>query len=128
MSRCDVCPVEAGKTCLGDAHPEAFPHFCRWATSDEPREREMVVLRSELGYEAPAPRVEGDFANRPASTASALAQLPLAGDLVAALTKRMGIDWVVKTVADELGVDCGCPERRQALNALDAKLRRFLGW
>jgi hypothetical protein len=128
VSRCEHCPVEAGKTCLGDAHPEAFPHFCRWATSPEPREREMVVLRSELGYEAPAPRVEGDLANRPASTASALAQLPLAGNLVAALTKRMGIDWVVKTVADELGVDCHCVERQQKLNALDAKLRRFLGW
>jgi hypothetical protein len=54
--------------------------------------------------------------------------LPLAGDLVAALTKRMGIDWVVKTVADELGVDCHCVERQQKLNALDAKLRQFLGW
>jgi hypothetical protein len=54
--------------------------------------------------------------------------IPLAGDLVAALTKRMGIDWVVKTVADELGVDCHCASRQAALNALDAKFRRFLGW
>jgi hypothetical protein len=54
--------------------------------------------------------------------------IPLAGDLVAALTKRMGIDWVVKTVAEELGVPCGCDDRRVKLNALDAKFRRFLGW
>jgi hypothetical protein len=55
--RCEHCPVEVGKTCLGDTNPEAFPHFCRWATSPEPREREMVVLRSAVGY-APPERVE----------------------------------------------------------------------
>jgi hypothetical protein len=54
--------------------------------------------------------------------------IPLAGDLVAALTKRMGIDWVIKTVADELGVPCGCDDRRIKWNELDAKFRRFLGW
>jgi hypothetical protein len=123
VSRCEHCPVEAGKTCLGDAHPEAFPHFCRWATSDEPREREMVVLRSELGYEAPAPRAEG----RPEPAPSY--GLPLAGDLAAAFTARVGADRAVKWVAAKLGTeDCGCDRRRQALNALDAKLRRFLGW
>jgi hypothetical protein len=53
VSRCEHCPVKADKTCLGDAHPEAFPHFCRWATSREPREREMVVLRSAVGYTTP---------------------------------------------------------------------------
>jgi hypothetical protein len=52
----------------------------------------------------------------------------MAGDLVAALTKRMGVDWVVKAVADELGVDCGCADRAEKLNRLDAKFRRFLGW
>jgi hypothetical protein len=126
--RCEHCPVEVGKTCLGDAHPEAFPHFCRWATSPEPREREMVVLRSAMGYAPPETRTDGGTATLPAGPAPALAHIPLAGDLVAAMTERMGIDWVVKTVADELGLECGCPERQRKMNELDAKFRRFLGW
>jgi hypothetical protein len=52
----------------------------------------------------------------------------LAGDLVAALTKRIGADRAAKYVADKLGADCHCEERRQKLNALDARVRRFLGW
>lgn len=54
---------------------------------------------------------------------------PLAGDLVAAMTKRVGIDRLTNWVAEELGGgDCGCESRRQKLNELDAKFRKFLGW
>jgi hypothetical protein len=53
----------------------------------------------------------------------------LAGDLLAAFTARVGADRAAKWVAAKLGAeDCGCEARRQALNTLDAKLRRFLGW
>ncbi|MFL6141680.1 MAG: hypothetical protein ACJ72N_07395 [Labedaea sp.] len=54
--------------------------------------------------------------------------IPLAGDLFAALTKRIGADRAVKYVSDKLGVDCHCEERRRKANELDAKVRRFLGW
>jgi hypothetical protein len=97
-------------------HPEEF--------SEEPP---AVMAAPEPTLQPAVPCPEAGPQPAPMS-AEWLAQVPLAGDLVAALTKRMGIDWVVKTVADELGVDCGCPERQQKLNALDAKFRRFLGW
>jgi hypothetical protein len=54
--------------------------------------------------------------------------IPLAGDLFAALTKRIGADRAVKYVSDKLGVDCHCEERRRKANELDARVRRFLGW
>lgn len=54
--------------------------------------------------------------------------IPLAGDLVAALTAKIGADRAAKWVATKLGKDdCGCGARRAKLNALDAKVRAFLG-
>lgn len=53
--------------------------------------------------------------------------LPLAGDLVEALTQRIGADRLARWVGAKLGVDCGCAARRDRLNDLDATLRRFLG-
>jgi hypothetical protein len=64
-----------------------------------------------------------------AATVPAPAPAPaLAGDLVAAFTARVGADRAAKWVATKLGVDCQCEARRLALNALDAKLRKYLGW
>lgn len=52
---------------------------------------------------------------------------PLAGDLVQALAAKIGADRAAKWVAEKLGVDCGCSARQEAINRLDAKLRKFLG-
>jgi hypothetical protein len=80
------------------------------------------------GYRALLARGPEEVVRTAVETNQGIASIPLAGDLVAALTKRMGIDWVVKTVADELGVDCHCESRRIAINRLDAKFRKYLGW
>lgn len=52
--------------------------------------------------------------------------IPLAGDLVAALTHRLGADRAAKWVARKLGTDCGCSRRQAALNRADAAARRYL--
>lgn len=52
--------------------------------------------------------------------------IPLAGDLIASATHRFGADRLARWVAAQLGTDCGCPERQARLNALDARLRRYL--
>jgi hypothetical protein len=52
---------------------------------------------------------------------------PLAGDIIAAATARLGIDRLAKYVAEQLGGECHCPERQEKLNRLDARLRRWLG-
>jgi hypothetical protein len=53
--------------------------------------------------------------------------IPLAGDLVASLTARLGIDRVAKFAAKLAGKkDCGCAKRRQWLNRLDQRIRQRL--
>jgi hypothetical protein len=53
---------------------------------------------------------------------------PLAGDLLEAAIKRFGGDRLAKYVEAKTGKPCECEARRLALNALDAKLRKYLGW
>jgi hypothetical protein len=52
--------------------------------------------------------------------------IPLAGDIIEAATRRLGVDRLARWLADKLGVDCGCDDRRRALNRIDAQLRRYL--
>jgi hypothetical protein len=53
--------------------------------------------------------------------------IPLAGDLVAALTHKLGVDRAAKYLAKLAGKpDCGCEKRRVWLNRLDARLRSWL--
>lgn len=40
------------------------------------------------------------------------------GDTIAKVTKATGIKKVVDTIADATGLDCGCPERQEALNKM----------
>jgi hypothetical protein len=80
------------------------------------------------GYRALLARGPEEVARTAVETNQGIASIPLAGDLVAALTKRMSIDRLAKYVAEQLGAECGCSKRQAALNALDAKFRRFLGW
>jgi hypothetical protein len=56
-----------------------------------------------------------------------LAQVPLAGDIVAELIHRAGVDRAAAWLTARIGADCGCPGRRELLNQLDAKLRRRFG-
>jgi hypothetical protein len=69
----------------------------------------------------------GDIYVTPAPSKGA--SIPLAGDIIAAVTSKLGVDKATKKLARLLGkADCGCAARRARLNRLDARLRkRFLG-
>lgn len=55
-------------------------------------------------------------------------RIPLAGDLVAALTAKFGIDRAAKFAAKLAGkADCGCDKRRAWLNRLDRRIRGMVG-
>lgn len=73
--------------------------------------------------QVPASHPASQATSHPTSTS-----IPLAGDLVEGLAKRLGADRAARWVAGKLGVDCGCAERRDALNRIDRLARRFLGW
>jgi hypothetical protein len=124
MTHCPDCPLRGRETaCLGATEP-AFAYFCARAAEGDPAWLRMIADRSEAGYTPPPVATPGTDATLPPSYG-----LPLAGDLAAAFTARVGVDRAAKWVAAKLGIeDCGCPERQAALNRLDAKLRRFLGW
>ena len=67
---------------------------------------------------------EKRFDEPPIQTAPAV---PLAGDIVAAMTKKLGADRAAKTLARLVGkADCGCAKRQQRLNDLDRRLRKVL--
>lgn len=54
-------------------------------------------------------------------------RVPLAGDLVAALTARVGLDRAAEFLAHAAGFeDCGCNRHRVWLNRLDARIRRVI--
>lgn len=122
MPRCEACPVASGETCLGDAHPDAFAHLCRWATSDEPNERAMPVLRSAIGYDPPSARPA-----TPTARTTHGPDIPLAGDVVEAVAKRIGADRLAKWWEAKTGVPCGCAGRKEALNRATATLLRWAG-
>jgi hypothetical protein len=55
-------------------------------------------------------------------------KVPLAGDIVAGVIEKFGIDRVAKLLAHLAGFkDCGCEKRRRWMNNLDRRLRRKLG-
>jgi hypothetical protein len=62
-----------------------------------------------------------------ATVEQARSQIPLAGDLVAALCEKIGVAQAVKAVADFLGRPCNCDERRRRLNELDRWARNLIG-
>jgi hypothetical protein len=68
-----------------------------------------------------------DRGTEAANPVSILNTLPFTGDLIAAATARLGIDRLANYVAEQLGGECHCPERREKLNRLDARLRKWLG-
>jgi hypothetical protein len=54
--------------------------------------------------------------------------IPLAGDLVEAMAKRIGADRLMQLVHREVGGCLPCAARRDVLNRLDRRFRKFLGW
>jgi hypothetical protein len=125
-----------------DEHPEIPAQFAflrEWLASDDPVQRAHAEARIKLGFDRTIVAPE----HKPASpsvvylgappvqdvpvSAPILAGIPLAGDLVERAAKKMGADRFARWFAQKRGyADCNCAERRDRLNALDAKLRRYL--
>jgi hypothetical protein len=103
--RCPACPLPPGGPCRGHGTPAC--------------EHVAAGRRDWIGWVLAGAGPE-------ASGGASTAPIPLAGDLVAALTARVGADRLASWVAAQLGADCGCAERQRKLNELDVKLRRWL--
>lgn len=67
------------------------------------------------------------FAGNPIPLREPTRKIPLAGDIVEALARRLGADKAAEKLARLICLaDCRCPKRRDRLNALDRRLRRIL--
>jgi len=53
--------------------------------------------------------------------------IPLAGDVVEAIAKRIGADRLAKLWERWTGTPCGCAERKAKLNAASVRLLKWLG-
>lgn len=138
MPCCDTC-VCIGEPfdCLAATHPDEFGFLRAYCASDNPVWRSHSRARSKAGRSGArdAARARaGAMRERQAKTpdtppiqAQHARSIPLAGDLVAALTARVGADRAAEWVASKLGKDCGCAARREKLNRLDQSVRKFLG-
>jgi hypothetical protein len=57
-----------------------------------------------------------------------LPDIPLAGNVVEALAKRIGADRLAKLWEQWTGLPCGCEERKAKLNAATEKLLKWARW
>jgi hypothetical protein len=51
--------------------------------------------------------------------------IPLAGDIIEALAKRLGADRLAKWWEKRTGIPCGCAERKERINRAIARLLRL---
>lgn len=58
---------------------------------------------------------------------SRFAEIPLPGDLIEALAKRIGADRLAKLWERWTGKPCGCKERQEKMNNAARRLMRWLG-
>lgn len=116
MDKCIHCPVAPGSPCLAGV-------FCEWAAGGDPVHLRHILAVSARDEGRPLP-VNPEA--MPCNEAPVAPQIPLAGDLVESMTRRIGADRLAKWLAAKLGVDCGCEARRIAINKLDAKIRAYL--
>jgi hypothetical protein len=124
---CDLCPVVEG-ICQG----RRARGLCAWVDPSSPRFQPAgaaALVRMARGEPDPAGGIQDTparAAEAQAAAAAAPAGIPLAGDLVEALARRVGADRLAAYVARKLGQPCNCPARQARLNALDRRFRRWV--
>jgi hypothetical protein len=123
--KCEHCPVESSQECPG----QRVRGLCGWVEPGGPRyhtQGAATLVRMASGATELPPRMEATASASAVVAPPVAPTIPLAGDLVAAATKRLGADRLARWIEAKVGVDCGCESRREALNRLDEKLRCYL--
>jgi len=120
--RCEHCPVFAELACRGKI-------FCAWAAAGDPDPVHLrhIVAVAQRDAGRPLPATIASPCTDPPAAAAAPAGLPLAGDLLEAMARRIGAKRLAELVERRLGLPCGCEERRRKLNELDRLFRKFIG-
>jgi hypothetical protein len=106
------CPRDSGRRCrlcelLDPGHPDHIPAF--------------LALYLRDGESPPPPT-----SPRPRPV-PALPDIPLAGDVVEAIARRIGADRLAAWWEKQTGKPCGCAERKEKLNRATGRLLRWAG-
>lgn len=125
MSQCDRCPV-AGEdiSCRAGA-------FCAWMSVPAPdpvhvRHIRAVALKDADRPLPPQAAVPCD--GRGATVVhTAIPDIPLAGDVVEAIARRIGADRLARWWERQTGIPCGCEGRKELLNRATGRLLRWAG-
>jgi hypothetical protein len=108
---CPACPRGASGGCQAQALRNS--RLCALAASG--REDYRALLATPESHTTPAvpPKATPD--------------IPLAGDVVEAIAKRIGADRLAKWWEAQTGQPCGCAERKAKLNRATRRLLRWAG-
>jgi hypothetical protein len=138
---CEACPCP--DICLAAKSPR-YRAFCGWAASGDEALARAVCLRSLAGEAQELPKAgvapgisPGETSESPSEAilflsvvgrGAAVPDIPLAGDLVEAIAKRIGADRLARLWEQWTGLPCGCEERKAKLNAATEKLLKWARW
>lgn len=104
------CPRDSGRRCrlcelLDPGHPDHIPEF------------RTLYLRDG---EPPRPRPPTTSPTTPRPP-----DIPLAGDVVEAIARRIGADRLTAWWERQTGMPCGCVDRKETLNRATERLLRW---
>jgi hypothetical protein len=122
MTPCAHCPCPAeGLTCPALASGHA--RYCQWCDPAHPDHNPEWCARlvSIARREPESTRNVASVPPRP------YPDIPLAGDVVEAMAKRLGADRLASWWEAMTGLPCGCAERREKLNRATERLLRWFG-
>lgn len=117
-----ACHAEPGLECLSVVDPDRFGYFSEWCASGDETKRRHVLNRSRIAVGQPLPL---PVPPPPPPITPENLGLPLAGDVVEVVAKRIGAERFAKWIEAKTGVNCGCASRKEALNRLSEKLLKW---
>ncbi len=115
--RCRICEL------IDPASPSYSPGMRRMYHPEEFPDQPAPVRNGRL---TSGHYVNGHVAPMPTAR-TGRRHWPLAGDLMAAATKRIGADRLTRWLHERIGVNCRCQDRQRRLNEADRRLRKWLG-
>ncbi len=120
-SPCKLCPVHEG-VCPG----LKMQALCAWVDTDSPRfhaNGETSLIR--MAKNEPDPGVV--YSHTKPESPHSYRDIPLAGDIVEAIARRIGADRLAAWWEAKTGRGCGCGARKEAMNRATEKLLKWAG-
>jgi hypothetical protein len=127
MPCCSTCAcIGTDVECLSVVDPVRFGYFAEVCAGTNEAARRHVLGRSRIGANPQPPRIAPVIESLPLID-RLRNDIPLAGDVVEAIAKRLGVDHLARWWESRTGKMCGCPARKEAMNRASEKLLAWAG-